>query len=311
MMVPIVFFCLLLAPPSTNALDLADLRLDAPVDLVRSLVGTLISKEDGGILSTMMDVATKTTPIMRLFNLMPSLPKDLFASPADLGIRLFPQPPVSKENLFDAAIDARSRIKGFEDFLANVGQDIKESICTHEQFERGEFIPTGCQGPSLTLNITTGKCTIDTATKRVECVPPRVELIKSPASCNLKYRERCIFIGPQCRISKSFGFAKEGVKKKFPTLEVDIDKVIPLGKKKAVLDDVAGRLSELLFDKLPERKQISGSLEVRKTIPLSLDKDLLAPALEKGPVAEAPAAAAPIVAPAAADTVLPASSPSL
>lgn len=197
---PIVLILLVTcSPPLAHALDVADLRLDAPVDLVRSLIGTLINKDEGGLLPSLLTIATKETPLMRLFNLLP-FPKDIPALDLStlLGTRMFGllTPPAPKEGpatLIGAAEAISSRLKTFEDFLLDLGEEIKESICTHEDFERGEFVPTQCVGPSLTLDITTGSCTVDAAKKRIECFPPKVVLTKSPTTCNLKYRERCVF----------------------------------------------------------------------------------------------------------------------
>lgn len=104
-----------------------------------------------------------------------------------LGSRLSNTPLLSK------ALDAHQRVKAVNEFLFNKAQDIVDDICTPERFTRGRKVPTGCRGPSLTLDVNTGRCTLDLARERVECFPPSVVLTLKPAVCNLEYRERCVF----------------------------------------------------------------------------------------------------------------------
>lgn len=70
------------------------------------------------------------------------------------------------------------------------------------------FCPS--QGHNITLAIDGGSCTISHKDHSVTCHPPRVRLIKTPASCTKKHTTPVRVVGKECKIVKRFGDAKQG-----------------------------------------------------------------------------------------------------
>lgn len=171
---------LLVYTSSASATNLNNLEL--PMQLVGDIVGKAL--QAGDEVSSLLNKQRPT--LLQLFGLMPK-------QPAGLGSMLKSRLDVASLSLVDRAINAKSRAQAVANFLAGKGQELIDEICTPERFTRGQLIPAGCKGVSLTLDITTGRCTLDLARERAECFAPMVKLTASPAVCNLKYRERCIF----------------------------------------------------------------------------------------------------------------------
>lgn len=66
------------------------------------------------------------------------------------------------------------------------------------------------QGHNITLAIDGGSCTISHKDHSVTCHPPRVRLVKTPASCTKKHSTPVRVVGKECKIVKTFGDRKEG-----------------------------------------------------------------------------------------------------
>ncbi|PRW58938.1 aggrecan core -like [Chlorella sorokiniana] len=89
-------------------------------------------------------------------------------------------------------------------------EEVEEQVCKHPYIEWGKSVPSHCDGHNITLAIDGGSCTISHKDHSVTCRPPRVRLIKTPASCTKKHTTPIKVVGKECKIVKHFGDTKEG-----------------------------------------------------------------------------------------------------
>lgn len=75
-------------------------------------------------------------------------------------------------------------------------------------YVKGEKVPTGCVGPTVSIVLTPQECVLDEISKELVCVPAKLILVKTPLICNLKYKAASFWQGKECKFSKEFGVNK-------------------------------------------------------------------------------------------------------
>ena len=90
-------------------------------------------------------------------------------------------------------------------------KNLTSLFCTREVCSPSVKIPPSCFGPRVSLTLVPRTCVIDKVNKLITCDPAKLVLVKVPGVCILKGNTPAVFVGHECRVTKSFGFTKTAV----------------------------------------------------------------------------------------------------